>query len=165
MIYHCAEGNAHSRGEHALSQSVAIRLSRFGGPEVLELVAAQAARPGAGQVAIAHAAVGLNMIDTYYRSGLYRLELPSGLGSEAAGTVIEVGAGVTSLEPGDRVAYAAPAPLDAYSAEAASRGVGPPDRRQDDLPDLFPDPAIDVFGDGRTGDVISIRGYEKDARR
>ena len=84
---------------------------------MLELVDLPAATPGPDQVTVAHAAIGLNMVDTYYRSGLYRLDLPSGLGSEAAGTVIEVGAGVHGLVPGDRVAYAAPPPLDAYASQ------------------------------------------------
>jgi NADPH2:quinone reductase len=66
---------------------------------------------------VAHRAIGLNFIDVYHRTGLYPLTLPSGLGGEAAGVVVAVGAGVTHVQPGDRVAYAAPAPLGAYSEE------------------------------------------------
>jgi NADPH2:quinone reductase len=62
--------------------------------------------PGPGQARVKHTAVGVNFIDTYHRSGLYKLPLPSGLGSEAAGEVEAVGEGVTSLKIGDRVAYA-----------------------------------------------------------
>src|SRR6202007_2569339 len=67
-----------------------------------------------GQVRLRHTAVGLNYIDTYQRSGLYPMPLPSGLGSEAAGVIEEVGSGVSGLKPGDRVAYAG-GPLGAYS--------------------------------------------------
>lgn len=97
--------------------SRAIRIDRFGGPETLRLVDVDVPAPDAGQARVRHAAIGLNMIDTYYRSGLYPLELPSGLGSEAAGVVTAVGANVTGLAPGMRVAYASPPPLDAYSDE------------------------------------------------
>lgn len=93
----------------------AIRLSRFGGPEVLGLEHVEVGVPGAGQVRVEHTAIGLNMIDTYCRSGLYPLELPGGLGGEAAGVVRAVGPDVAGLAPGDRVAYAAPAPFDAYA--------------------------------------------------
>jgi NADPH2:quinone reductase len=84
----------------------AIRFDRPGGPEVLKWVEVDLPAPGAGQVRVRHTAVGVNFIDTYHRSGLYKLPLPSGLGSEAAGVVEALGAGVTSLKPGDRVGYA-----------------------------------------------------------
>jgi NADPH:quinone reductase len=93
----------------------AFRIREFGGPQVLTWSEAEPGEPGPGQARVAHTAVGLNMIDTYYRSGLYPLELPSGIGSEAAGVVISTGAGVDHLAPGDRVAYASPPPLDGYS--------------------------------------------------
>ena len=64
----------------------AIRLEKTGGPEVLAWQEVAVGRPGQGQVRLRHSAVGLNYIDTYHRSGLYALPLPSGLGSEAAGT-------------------------------------------------------------------------------
>jgi len=69
---------------------------------------------GLGEARIRHTAVGLNFVDIYNRSGLYPAQLPSGLGGEAAGVVEEVGAGVSDLKPGDRVAYGA-APLGAYA--------------------------------------------------
>jgi len=84
----------------------AIRFDQVGGPEVLKFVDVELAPPGPGQVRVRHTAVGVNFIDTYHRSGLYKLPLPSGLGSEAAGTVEALGEGVTALKTGDRVAYA-----------------------------------------------------------
>jgi NADPH2:quinone reductase len=92
----------------------AIRFAKAGGPEVLEWQQVEVGSPGPGQVRLRHTAVGLNYIDTYQRSGLYPMPLPSGLGSEAAGIIEEVGAGVADLKPGDRVAYAG-GPLGAYS--------------------------------------------------
>jgi NADPH:quinone reductase len=97
--------------------SRAVRIDRFGGPEVLDLRNVEVPDPGFGQARVRHTAIGLNMIDTYYRNGLYALPLPSGLGSEAAGVVTAVGDGVAGLAPGQRVAYASPPPLDAYSDE------------------------------------------------
>jgi len=93
----------------------AIRIEQFGGPEVMRMVARDAARPGPGEIRIEHDAIGVNMIDTYVRSGLYPVELPSGIGAEAAGRVTEAGEDVAGIEPGMRVAYVAPAPFDAYS--------------------------------------------------
>ena len=92
----------------------AIRFAKTGGPEVLEWQQVEVGKPGPGQARIRHTAVGLNYIDTYQRSGLYPMPLPSGLGSEAAGIVEEVGPGVGGLKAGDRVAYAG-GPLGAYS--------------------------------------------------
>jgi NADPH2:quinone reductase len=95
----------------------AMRIREFGGPEVLRFETVEVGDPGPGQARIRHAAVGLNMVDTYYRTGLYRVDLPSGLGSEAAGVVVSVGPGVAGLQPGDRVAYPSAPTLDAYSEE------------------------------------------------
>jgi NADPH2:quinone reductase len=94
----------------------AIRFEKTGGPEVLAWQEVAVAKPAQGQVRLRHSAVGLNFIDTYQRSGLYSLPLPSGLGSEAAGVVEEVGPGVSGLKPGDRVAYAG-GPIGAYADE------------------------------------------------
>ncbi len=96
----------------------AIRFDAPGGPEVLRLQDIDLADPGEGQVRVRHAAVGLNFIDVYHRSGLYPLPMPSGIGLEASGTVEALGAGVTGLSVGDRVAYGA-GPMGAY-AEAAN---------------------------------------------
>jgi NADPH:quinone reductase len=84
----------------------AIRLHATGGPEVLRWENVEVGEPGEGQARVRHTAVGVNFIDTYHRSGLYPLPLPSGLGSEAAGVVEAIGPGVTGVRPGDRVAYA-----------------------------------------------------------
>jgi NADPH2:quinone reductase len=84
----------------------AIRFDHPGGTEVLKFEDIQLAPPGAGMVHVRHTAIGVNFIDTYHRSGLYKMPLPSGLGSEAAGVVEALGEGVTMLKTGDRVAYA-----------------------------------------------------------
>ncbi|HEX5421617.1 MAG TPA: quinone oxidoreductase [Gammaproteobacteria bacterium] len=96
----------------------AIRIDRFGGPEVLSYRPVTVGEPGEGEARIRHTAIGVNMVDTYYRTGLYPLSLPSGLGGEGAGVVVSVGPGVAGLEPGDRVAYTRPMqPFDGYSLE------------------------------------------------
>ena len=91
-----------------------IRFDRIGGPDVLQWVEADLPPPAAGEVRIRHEAVGVNYIDTYHRSGLYPLTLPSGLGQEAAGVIEAVGEGVVEFVPGDRVAYVG-GPVGAYS--------------------------------------------------
>ncbi|MFZ5582143.1 MAG: quinone oxidoreductase family protein [Pseudomonadota bacterium] len=92
----------------------AIRFHRTGGPEVLQWEEVGVGEPGPGEARVRHAAVGLNFIDTYHRSGLYPVPLPSGIGLEGAGTVEALGPGVTHLQVGDRVAYAG-GPPGAYS--------------------------------------------------
>jgi len=87
----------------------AIRIHATGGPEVLcweEVGVGETAALAPGEARVRHAAVGLNFIDIYHRSGLYPLPLPSGIGLEGAGSVEAVGSAVTDLKPGDRVAYA-----------------------------------------------------------
>lgn len=106
----------------------AVRFEQTGGPEVLQLVEVDTPSPGPGQVLVRHEAVGINFIDTYHRSGLYPLKLPSGLGSEAAGVVEAVGDGVTRFQAGDPIAYAG-GTLGAYAeyaVVAAERAVKPP---------------------------------------
>ncbi len=85
--------------------SKAIRFHKTGGPEVMQLEEVAVGEPAAGQARIRHTAIGVNFIDTYHRSGLYPMPMPSGLGSEGAGVVEAVGPGVTSVKAGDRVAY------------------------------------------------------------
>jgi NADPH2:quinone reductase len=92
----------------------AIQITETGAPDVMKLVDAELGKPGPGQVRVRHTAIGLNYIDTYHRSGLYPLQLPSGLGLEAAGVVEELGEGVSNLRPGDRIAYGA-GPIGAYA--------------------------------------------------
>ncbi|MFL9922913.1 quinone oxidoreductase [Herbaspirillum lusitanum] len=86
--------------------SMAIRINKTGGPEVMEYVEVEVGEPGPGEVRVRHAAVGLNFIDVYFRTGLYPQPLPGGLGQEAAGTIEAVGSGVQGFSVGDRVAYA-----------------------------------------------------------
>jgi NADPH2:quinone reductase len=105
------------QGDPEVTMIKAIRIHEFGGPEVMALEDVDVGPPGPNQVRIAHRAIGLNMVDTYYRSGLYPVALPTGLGGEAAAVVVSLGDGVRDLSPGDRVVYAAPVPLDAYSQE------------------------------------------------
>jgi NADPH:quinone reductase len=93
-----------------------IRFYETGGPEVLRWESIDVGTPGAGQVRIRHAAVGLNFADTYFRTGLYPSALPAGMGVEAAGVIEEVGPGVTGFAEGDRVTYTG-SPLGAYSTE------------------------------------------------
>jgi NADPH2:quinone reductase len=83
----------------------AIRIHQTGGPEVLQWESVAVGEPGPGEARVRHAAVGLNYIDTYHRSGLYKLPLPSGIGLEASGVVEAVGPRVTDIAKGDRVAY------------------------------------------------------------
>ena len=85
-------------------------IDAHGGPEQFKLVDVDVAEPGAGEVRIAHKAIGLNFIDVYQRTGLYPLELPHAMGMEAAGVIEAVGEGVTHLNVGDRAAYASNPP-------------------------------------------------------
>jgi NADPH2:quinone reductase len=89
-------------------------IRRTGGPEVIEREDIAASLPGPGEVRVRHRAIGLNFIDTYRRSGLYPIELPAGMGTEAAGVIEAVGEGVGGFAPGDRVAYAT-GPVGAYA--------------------------------------------------
>ena len=86
----------------------AIRIEAPGGPEVLQLVELPTPAAGAGQALVRVEAAGVNFIDIYQRSGIYKLDLPCTLGQEGAGVVEKVGAGVTEVAPGDRVAWAGP---------------------------------------------------------
>ena len=86
--------------------SKAICFKEFGGPEVLRWMDVDVPEPGPGEVRIRHQAIGVNFIDVYQRTGLYKVPLPATAGNEGAGVVEAVGKGVTSLKAGDRVAYA-----------------------------------------------------------
>ncbi len=113
----------------------AIRIHEFGGPEVLSWEEVDLAEYAAGEARIRHTAVGLNLIDTYHRTGLYPMDLPTGLGSEAAGVVEAVGANVADIAVGDRVVYTG-RPADAYSERRnfdASRLVRIPDTMSDEV--------------------------------
>jgi NADPH2:quinone reductase len=107
----------------------AIRIHANGGPDVLKWEQVPTPEAGPGEALIHHEAVGLNYIDVYFRTGLYKSALPATIGMEGAGIVLAVGDHVTDLAPGDRVAYAG-GPIGAYATErviAADRLVKLPD--------------------------------------
>ena len=93
-----------------------VSITKTGGPEVLKLETINLDQPNPDEVLIEHKAIGLNFIDTYHRSGLYPIELPSGIGAEGAGIIKKIGSKVKDFSIGDRVAYAG-TPLGAYSSE------------------------------------------------
>jgi NADPH2:quinone reductase len=112
-----------------MTNPYAFTLTRTGGPEVLQAEHLDLPKPDVGEVLVRHEAVGLNFIETYHRSGLYPVPLPTGLGTEAAGLVEAVGEGVTDLREGQRVGYFT-GPLGSYAthrAIAAERLVKLPD--------------------------------------
>ena len=96
--------------------ALAVRYYETGAPNVLRLEGVSVGEPGPGEARVRHVAVGINFADTYFRTGYYPAQLPSGLGMEASGVVEAVGAGVTHVAAGDRVAYTG-SPLGAYSTE------------------------------------------------
>ena len=132
----------------------AIRFDKTGGPEVMKWVDVEVGDPGAGEIRIRQTAVGLNYIDVYFRTGLYPLPLPGGLGMEAAGEVIAVGAGVNDLKAGDRVAYVA-RPPGAYAQERVL-----PAAQVIKLPDAVSDEqAASVMLQGLTAQYLLRRTY------
>lgn len=132
-----------------------IRIAAHGGPEVLTLKEMPLKPPGPGEAQVRHTAIGVNFIDTYHRSGLYPVDLPHGIGMEAAGVVEAVGEGVTLVSKGDRVAYAG-GPPGAY-AEArnidAAKLVPIPDDVEDEL-------AAAVMLKGMTAEYLIRRTYQ-----
>jgi NADPH2:quinone reductase len=94
--------------------SKSIIINKTGGPEVLEFLEVKVGTPGPYEIKVKNIAIGLNYIDTYHRSGLYPVDLPSGIGLEAAGVIEEIGTEVKNFNIGDNIAYASP-PLGAYS--------------------------------------------------
>jgi len=93
-----------------------VKIDKTGGPEVLKFESVKLDKPGSEEVLIEHKAIGLNYIDIYHRSGLYPLQLPSGIGGEASGIIKEVGSKIKDFSVSDRVAYAG-VPLGSYSSE------------------------------------------------
>lgn len=131
-----------------------VRIHEAGGPEVLRWEDAEIGEPGEGQARVRHTAVGVNYIDTYHRSGLYPLPLPTGLGSEAAGVVEAVGPGVTVVKPGDRVAYAGGPPGSYAQARLIPAGILVP------IPDGVTDQtAAAVMLKGMTAQYLIRRTY------
>lgn len=112
-----------------MTDPYAFILRQTGGPEILQAEHIDVPRPGPGEVLVRNEAVGLNFIDTYHRSGLYKLPLPSGLGGEGAGIVEAVGEGVAGFKEGNRVGYFT-GPLGSYATHrtiAADKLVKLPD--------------------------------------
>ena len=93
-----------------------VKIEKTGGPEVLKFETIELGKPSPEEVLIEHKAIGLNFIDTYHRSGLYPLKLPSGIGGEGSGIIKEIGSKVKEFSVGDKVAYAG-TPLGSYSSE------------------------------------------------
>jgi NADPH2:quinone reductase len=132
----------------------AIRIHDYGGTDVLKWEEIELPEPAEGEARIRHTAIGLNLIDTYHRTGLYPLELPTGLGSEAAGIVEAVGDGVTDVAVGDRVVYTG-MPIGSYCEHRnfdASRLVQVPDGISDEV-------AASVFLKGLTSWYLLRRSY------
>lgn len=130
----------------------AIRIEETGGPDVLRLVDLPTPAPGPGQVLLRHTAIGVNFIDTYQRSGLYPVPLPSGIGSEAVGVVEALGPDVDGVRVGERVAYFS-GPLGAYAdyrlIDAAALMA---------VPDTIPDEvAVAVWLKGATAEYLVER--------
>lgn len=133
----------------------AIRIHEAGGPEVMKWEEVEVGAPGPGQIRLKTTAAGLNYIDTYHRSGLYKQPLPLVLGMEGAGTVTAVGDGVADVKVGDRVAYAS-APLGSYAEERlmpADRVVVIPDGISDQQ-------AAAIMLKGMTTEYLVLRTYK-----
>ena len=138
--------------------SKAIFVNKYGGPEVLSYQEYHVGAPGASEVLVRNTAIGVNYIDTYYRSGLYPAELPLVPGDQAAAVVDAVGAGVSEFEPGDRVGYASK-PLGAYTGHrviAAELLVPLPDSVSDEV-------AGATLTRGLTAEYLTHRLYQLQA--
>lgn len=140
------------------SLTPAIRIHRFGGPEVLQWEEIPLPPPAAGEVAIRQTAIGLNFIDTYHRSGLYPLTLPAVIGAEAAGVVEALAPGVSGFATGDRVAYAG-LPPGAYAA----RRNWPADRLVKLPPGISDEVAASAMLKGLTAWYLLRRSYRVQA--
>ena len=134
----------------------AIRIHEHGGPDVLRWEEVPKPSPGPGEALVRHAAVGLNYIDIYFRTGLYKPPaLPAVIGMEGAGTVEAVGEGVTDLAPGDRVAYAT-APIGAYAEFRTLKA-----ERLVKLPESISfDTAAAMMLQGMTAEYLLLRTYK-----
>jgi len=133
----------------------AIRINNYGGPEVLEYCEVELPELEENEARIKHTAIGLNFIDTYHRSGLYPMDLPAGLGSEAAGIVEAIGNDVTSVKVGDRVVYTG-RPPDSYSEKRnfdADQLVVIPDKIKDEQ-------AAAIFLKGLTAWYLLRKSYK-----
>ncbi len=136
-------------------KTYAIRINNYGGPEVLEYCEVELPELEENEARIKHTAIGLNFIDTYHRSGLYPMDLPAGLGSEAAGVVEAIGNDVTSVKVGDRVVYTG-RPPDSYSEKRnfdADQLVVIPDKIKDEQ-------AAAIFLKGLTAWYLLRKSYK-----
>jgi NADPH2:quinone reductase len=118
-----------------MTRPYSLRIHAHGGPEQLRPEPLELAPPGPGEVRVAHTVIGVNFIDTYHRTGLYPLALPSSIGVEAAGVVEAIGAGVEGLSVGQRVGYAS-AGVGAYATHRnvpAARLLALPPHVSDEL--------------------------------
>ena len=132
-----------------------IRIENTGAADVMQLTQQPLTEPAENEVQVRHSAVGLNFIDTYHRTGLYPVPLPSGLGLEAAGVIQKTGSAVTDLNVGDRVAYGA-GPIGAYSE---SRNI--PANRISKLPDnIDADTAAAMMLKGMTASYLLRQTYK-----
>ena len=132
----------------------AIRIHEHGGPDVMKWEAIEVGNPGEKEMRVRHTAVGLNYIDTYHRTGLYKIPLPSVIGREGAGVVEAIGAAVTEFKVGDRVAYAS-APIGSYAEArliAADRVVKIPNNVTDQQ-------AASIMLKGMTAQYLIRRTY------
>lgn len=132
----------------------AIRIHQPGGPEVLRLEDVDVGAPGEGEARIRQTAVGINYIDTYHRTGLYPLPMPTGIGLEGAGMVEAVGPGVSDVKPGDRVAYAG-GPVGAY----ADLRLMPADRLVKVPDDISDQQAAGMMLKGMTSEYLIRRTF------
>jgi len=130
-----------------------------GAPEVMKWEEVDLPPPDAGEVRMRHEVSGLNYIDTYHRGGIYKMPLPSGLGSEAAGIVEAVGDGVTDLKTGDRVGYASGTPLQPIGSYAEARNI--PAARLVKIPDgITSETAAAMMLKGMTVSYLIKRTYK-----
>ena len=132
----------------------AIKFKKFGGPEVLELKEVEIGKPGPKEVLVKNLSIGLNYIDVYHRTGLYPLELPSGLGLEASGVVEEIGNEVSLFKVGERVSHAS-APITGYSEKQIM-----PEEKLVKVPDGISDEVAScILLKGITSEYLLYRSY------
>ena len=139
-------------------QASVVQMAAQGGPEVMKIQSVSMPEPSTGEALVRQTIVGINYLDTYHRSGLYPLPMPSGVGSEAAGVVEHVGPDVADLKPGDRVAYAGgpPGSYASHRVMPAARLVKIPDGVSDET-------AAAVMLKGMTAEYLLNRCYRLEA--
>ena len=137
----------------------AIRIYEQGPPEVMKWEEVDLPPPGAGEVRMRHEVSGLNYIDTYHRGGVYKMPLPMGIGSEAAGVVEAIGDSVTELKPGDRVTYASGTPFQPVGSYSEARNI--PAARLVKIPDgIKSETAAAMMLKGMTVSYLIKRTYK-----